>query len=166
MQGALKFTAFFLFFGKNRHKIQSKTAYQHHMLTNLKSNKQFTDMVKTIILELTKLPAETDGSDIWPWLQFLKCQTQEELEMLLKDHSELGEAGSILKKLSWSEKHLRRADLRDKWRHDYISERKVQYDLGKQEGKQEIARNLKAMGVPVDQIAAGTGLTPEQIAEL
>jgi predicted transposase/invertase (TIGR01784 family) len=37
---------------------------------------------------------------------------------------------------------------------------------GKQEGKLEDARNFKQMGIPLDKIAAGTGLTSEQIKAL
>jgi predicted transposase/invertase (TIGR01784 family) len=37
---------------------------------------------------------------------------------------------------------------------------------GLQQGKLEIARNLKAIGMPLGQIAQATGLTEEQINEL
>jgi predicted transposase/invertase (TIGR01784 family) len=37
---------------------------------------------------------------------------------------------------------------------------------GREEGQKEIARNLKAMGDPVNKIARVTGLTEEQIREL
>jgi predicted transposase/invertase (TIGR01784 family) len=57
-----------------------------------------------------------------------------------------------------------------------MSEFKYQVDLrshivyAKQEAEQEkalgIARNFKAMGIPIEQIAQGTGLTEEQIRAL
>jgi predicted transposase/invertase (TIGR01784 family) len=37
---------------------------------------------------------------------------------------------------------------------------------GLQEGKWEIARNLKKMGIPLDQIAQGTGLSVEEIGRI
>jgi predicted transposase/invertase (TIGR01784 family) len=37
---------------------------------------------------------------------------------------------------------------------------------GRKEEKREIARNLKGIGVSVDQIAQGTGLSVEEIATL
>ena len=37
---------------------------------------------------------------------------------------------------------------------------------GKREGKLEIARNLKKLGVPLEQIVLGTGLSAEEIAKL
>jgi predicted transposase/invertase (TIGR01784 family) len=39
-------------------------------------------------------------------------------------------------------------------------------NYARQEGAKEIARNLKAMGIPIEQIAQGTGLTVEQIEKL
>jgi hypothetical protein len=53
-----------------------------------------------------------------------------------------------------------------------VSEFKYQVDMrshinhAKQEGAMEIARNLKADGVPAEQIAKWTGLTGDQIKEL
>ena len=37
---------------------------------------------------------------------------------------------------------------------------------GREEGKQEIARNLKVMGLTAAQIEKATGLTGKEIAEL
>jgi predicted transposase/invertase (TIGR01784 family) len=37
---------------------------------------------------------------------------------------------------------------------------------GRQEGKEEIARNFKRIGIPVEQIARGTGLSVEEITNL
>jgi predicted transposase/invertase (TIGR01784 family) len=37
---------------------------------------------------------------------------------------------------------------------------------GEQKGRLEVALKLKRMGIPVGQIAQGTGLSPEDIAKL
>ncbi|WP_461257106.1 hypothetical protein [Treponema sp. R80B11-R83G3] len=37
---------------------------------------------------------------------------------------------------------------------------------GRKEEKLDIARNLKGMGLSISQIAEGTGLSPETIAQL
>jgi predicted transposase/invertase (TIGR01784 family) len=37
---------------------------------------------------------------------------------------------------------------------------------GLQEGRWQVARNLKAIGIPIDQIVRGTGLTEDQIKAL
>ena len=68
--------------------------------------------------------------------------------------------------------------LREKARHDeaqalYNAEQKglqkgIQKGMqkGMQQGKSEIAKNLIEMGMPVNQIAAATGLTHEEIENL
>ena len=37
---------------------------------------------------------------------------------------------------------------------------------GKAEGKAEVARNLKSIGIPIDQITMATGLSKEEIEKL
>ena len=39
-------------------------------------------------------------------------------------------------------------------------------EKGMEKGRQEVARNFKRLGMPVEQIARGTGLSPEDIAKL
>jgi predicted transposase YdaD len=39
-------------------------------------------------------------------------------------------------------------------------------ERGREEGRREAAKNFRAMGLPVDQIAAATGLDPEVIDAL
>ncbi len=56
------------------------------------------------------------------------------------------------------------AVLRESPWYDEIKQEGIQ--LGKQEGVQEVARNLLSMGMDVDQIMAVTGLTVEQIQQL
>jgi predicted transposase/invertase (TIGR01784 family) len=68
-----------------------------------KGNRQFTDLIKVIILELPKLPETEDQAAVWPWLKFLKGQNREEMEMLAKKHPEVKEAVRTLAKLSLSE---------------------------------------------------------------
>jgi predicted transposase/invertase (TIGR01784 family) len=63
---------------------------------NTQSGQPFTDRQEIIILELPKVPAEDDGTDLWAWLQFFKCKSQEELDMLAKNHHILLEAAARL----------------------------------------------------------------------
>jgi predicted transposase/invertase (TIGR01784 family) len=59
---------------------------------NTVSHKPFTDLQEIVILELPKVPDEDDGTALWPWLKFFKCQTTEELTMLAKKHKEVSDA--------------------------------------------------------------------------
>jgi predicted transposase/invertase (TIGR01784 family) len=63
------------------------------------------------------------------------------------------------------EYHMREMALSD-WTSGVNHARREGKEEGRQEGQKEIARNLKAMGDPVDKIARVTGLTMEQIEKL
>jgi predicted transposase/invertase (TIGR01784 family) len=67
------------------------------------------------------------------------------------------------------EYHMREMALSD-WTSGVNDARQEGREKGRSEGQKEekkaIARNLKAMGIPIGQIAQGTGLTAEQIEKL
>jgi predicted transposase/invertase (TIGR01784 family) len=57
----------------------------------------------------------------------------------------------------------------DHWgreKHQYNMGREEGMERGREEGRRETAKNFRAMGLPVDQIAAATGLDPEVIDAL
>jgi predicted transposase/invertase (TIGR01784 family) len=152
-------------------------------------NKQFTDLLKLVILELPKVPAEEDHP-VWPWLQLFKCKEAEEYEMLAKKHPEVKEAVSTLKKLSWFEERrmikqqlaLWKVDerlLREQWQKEAKAEGLAKgraegqtaglakgRTTGLAEGRTEVARNMKRKGRPFEQIIEDTGLTAEEIEKL
>jgi hypothetical protein len=49
----------------------------------------FTDLQKIIIIELSKLPMEDDGTALWPHLRFFTCKSEEEMTMLAIKHPEV-----------------------------------------------------------------------------
>jgi predicted transposase/invertase (TIGR01784 family) len=142
--------------------------------------RRFTDLLKVVILELPKLPEKEDET-VWPWLKFFKCKKLEEFEMLAKKHPELKEAVSRVKKISlgqrwrsamayyqnqkmaiWGQEEQIRLD-KERHQRDLEEARTKAMAEGHAEGKLEIARNLKKMGLPVSQIAEVTGLTVEEV---
>jgi predicted transposase/invertase (TIGR01784 family) len=149
-----------------------------------RKGRSFTDLLKVVILELPKLPEKEDEA-VWPWLRFFKCKKQEEFEMLARKHPELKEAVSCVKKMSFGEQW--RSVMLDRQNQKMAlrgQKRQIQLDLeaarteartkalaegmseGMEKEKFEIARNLKKMGLPVLQIAEGTGLPAEVIEKL
>jgi predicted transposase/invertase (TIGR01784 family) len=56
---------------------------------NMESHKPFTDLQEIVILELPKVPDTDNGTALWAWLRYFKCETMEELDMLAKKHPEL-----------------------------------------------------------------------------
>jgi predicted transposase/invertase (TIGR01784 family) len=49
----------------------------------------FTDLQKIVIIELSKLPVEDDGTALWPHLRFFTCKSEEEMAMLATKHPEV-----------------------------------------------------------------------------
>jgi predicted transposase/invertase (TIGR01784 family) len=136
----------------------------------------FTNLQRLVILELPKLP-EVEDRAVWPWLRFFTCKTKEDYDMLLKKHPEMEKAVSSAVRIPLSQR-LRYALLREQIRRmdEFALKKQIKIDLeesredgqyeGREEGKLEIAGNLKKMGLPVSQIAEGTGLSPEVIDKL
>jgi predicted transposase/invertase (TIGR01784 family) len=171
---------------------EEKAYINEYGLRNKKTNLLFTDLVKLVILEIPKLPKEESAGEnpVFPWLEFFRCRTREEYEMLVKKHPEVREAVTMLKKLSWSEsrrelaeaKALRRTD--EKMRELYVREEALKVGLaegrtkglaeGRTEGLAEgrvnalrdSACKMKALGDSAEKIAAVTGLSPEEIEKL
>jgi predicted transposase/invertase (TIGR01784 family) len=126
---------------------------------------------RIITLELSKLERVVEkpiGAMTAPeqWGVFFRYLTdkskREKINEIVEAEEGIAMASEVLMTISRDE--VERARL--------MSEFKYQVDLrshivyAKQEGAQEIARNLKAMGIPIEQIAQGTGLTEEQIRAL
>jgi predicted transposase/invertase (TIGR01784 family) len=113
-------------------------------------------------LELPKVPADSDGSKIWDWLQFLRAKQKGEFDMIATTNPEIREAVDVLYEISADEKVRAEYNARQKaW-----MDRQSQFDGYFKKGKIETARNLKSLGVSTDIIIKSTGLSFEEIAEL
>jgi predicted transposase/invertase (TIGR01784 family) len=98
-------------------------------------------------------------------------------------------AVGVLMELSEDERNQMIQDARDRWLTDHQNAMNYKYRLGKEEGREEgkeegkkeglqeglaklqqekleIARNFKALGLSIEQIAAGTGLSLEALETL
>ncbi|AEF86006.1 conserved hypothetical protein [Treponema primitia ZAS-2] len=139
-------------------------------LRNPLTGRPFTDLLKVVIIELPKVPKADDGQPIWPWLKFFKCQTKEELTMLTKTHPEVKPAVNEYAKISWSDRRRMIADFKEKQRRDKYDMLEFAKDEGRDEGirqnQLQTARNLKAMGIAPDKIAAATSLSLEEVEKL
>jgi predicted transposase/invertase (TIGR01784 family) len=134
------------------------------------------------VLELPKLPEEPDGREIWRWGRFFRSRSEEELKMAAEADAGVGQAMAVLMELSEDERTRLLAESREKFLWDQWGREKHQYSMGLEAGREEgrqvgleegrqverrkTAKRLKTMGLPVDQIAAATGLDPEAIEAL
>ena len=130
---------------------------------NQKNGLCFEDIPEEIhTLELTKVPAMSDGTAGWKWLQFLKSKEKEEFEMVAVQNPEIRKAVNTLYELSADEKVRAEYEMRQKaWR-----DRMSQFDGAIQDNKEEIARKALAKGATIEFICDITGLDAETIKRL
>jgi thymidylate synthase len=97
----------------------------------------FTDLLEINVLELSKLPAEPDGTALWNWGRFLKCESEEEFAMIAEKDPEVKEAVATLMELSEDERNQMLADARFMKEWDEWALRKEQYEKGYQRAKED-----------------------------
>jgi predicted transposase/invertase (TIGR01784 family) len=125
----------------------------------------FNDLIEIHALNLDRLPAEGEGR-LLDWLRFIKAETEEEFEMLAEKDPLIGEAYCKLQVMSEDEANRMIYEARLKAQRDEYSRLQGARREGRWEGLEKVARNLKALGDPVEKIAQATGLSIDEIAVL
>jgi predicted transposase/invertase (TIGR01784 family) len=147
----------------------------------------FEEMPEEIyMIELSKVPEESDGKAIWDWVKFLGSKRKEDFEMIAERNSEVRGAVNTLYRLSEDPAVRAQMEYRDKARRDHatllhaaIQEGEARGKvlgealgeargkvLGEAQSRAEIARNMKNLGLPLEMIEKATGLGPEAIKQL
>jgi predicted transposase/invertase (TIGR01784 family) len=111
---------------------------------------------------LPKVPAQSDGTGGWDWLQFLRSKTKEEFEMVAAKNPEIRKAVNTLYELSADEKVRAEYEQRQKaWR-----DREAVYEYKLDQALEKVARRMKSAGRPLSEIAEFTDLPLEIISQL
>ena len=95
----------------------------------------FTDIMEWHIVELPKLPAIDDGSDLYNWIRFIKAENKEEFEMLAKKDEYLEEAYKQLEIISQDEQKRLEYTARQKAIYDYNTLMEENYNRGHEDGE-------------------------------
>jgi len=133
-------------------------------------NRNFTDLLKVVIIELPKLPDDEDSA-LWPWLRFLKCRKKEEYEMLLMKYPQLKKPIKCVKRMGLIETirdiqfHRNLAKVDERMLHEQIKEDGMAEgkEIGRVEGEQR--SDKKWQGVVANKDTEINQLR-ERIAEL
>ena len=123
---------------------------------------EFTSLTEINTLELKKLPSDTDKTELWYWLQFIKSEDGEVLEMIAERSPQMRKAVGVLKELSADERTRMLYEEREKARRDIAS----MMGGARKEGHIDVARNLLELAVPLDTIITATGLSQNEIESL
>jgi len=156
---------------------EEKDYFNEISLRNAASGREFTDILKYIILELPKLPEEEDARQAWTWLKFIKSQSEEELMEVVKRNPQLRKPVATLLKMSEEERNREIEEKQEIYRMDQQSRMDGAYRDGKNEGweerdkqalneKLDSARKMKARGYLPEEIADLIGLSPEELEKL
>jgi len=135
--------------------------------TNKKNGLVFKAIPEEIYtLELPKLPALSDGSAGWEWMQFLRAKRKEEFEMVAVKNPEIRKAVDTLYQLSSDEQVQAEHERRLKAWRDRASQLEGSLQQGRTDKAIEAARKMKAGNVSMEQIIEYLDLTEEQIKSL
>ena len=141
------------------------------ILMRRENGKVFTDVQEINVIDLTK--AETDEESTEEkklWSKLIKAKTREELEMIASKSEEWSTAANKVLELSADEIAQAYAfshessEFARRLHEQGIREEGI--DIGKVEREIEIAKNLLAMGMTIENISMGTGLSIDAIKEL
>ena len=131
----------------------------------------YTDKMEFHVIELPKLPEKLKkGDNILTWAKFINAERREEFEKLAGMDTYIEAAYNHLQVISQDDKKRMEYEARQKAIRDYNEGMLESHERGRKEGKEEeafnIAKKLLAMGLDLDTISKGTGLTVEQIQKL
>lgn len=137
--------------------------YRRISFCDVKTGKEYTDLMEMHILELPKLPPEQKSeTDLMQWMRFLNGKRREDFEKMAKKNSCFEEAYKELDKLSADEKKRLEYEARQK----AIRDRDILIKTGENRGRKEIILSMIEAGLPLEQIAEITKETLETIQGL
>ena len=148
-----------------------------YRVLNVKTFQPFSDDLEFHFLDLTKVKQE-DDSELEQWLKFIQTNDKAVREELGRRNAVMQYANEVMNQFY--------ADRKERWNYEaavrYASDRATLWEAGVDKGiligekrgekqgrrseKLQMARNMKADGMPSSAIMKYTGLTTEQIAEL
>ncbi|MCL2652041.1 MAG: Rpn family recombination-promoting nuclease/putative transposase [Candidatus Azobacteroides sp.] len=150
---------------------EMKNEYFHHYkIVNIKDTGKQIKGLEFIFVELPKFKphgqAEKKLHNLW--LRFLTDINEEtkEVPKELLDNELTREAVEYMKRAAYTKEEL---EAYDKWKIDIMTERSAINDARKEgriEEKLEIAKELKTLGIPFDQISIATKLSIDKIEKI
>ena len=123
--------------------------YKSYHIREDKNHEIFTDILEWHIIELPKLPPKSNGSSIYNWAKFIKSENKEELKMIAEKDSYISEAFKQLEIVSQNKEKQIEYTSRLKSLMDYNTVMEERYEKGRQEGRQELLKQLIEAGLKI-----------------
>ncbi|WP_010235130.1 Rpn family recombination-promoting nuclease/putative transposase [Clostridium arbusti] len=155
--------------------IDEEDFHNVYKVFNEKSKKEFSNIFEMHFIELNKFKKDYKSlsSTLDRWVTFLNRAYEIDVNKIPEELALDKEVKRAIEKLDImyldsEEREIYENDL--KAMRDYKAELKTAErkgrEEGREEGKIEVAKSLLKMGLSIEQIAAGTGLTVEEIRKL
>lgn len=129
------------------------TIYHIHEDT---SHQIYTEVMEWHLIELPKLPEETDGTPLDKWTRFIKAERREEFEMIVQGNEYLQSAFDTLNIISQDEQKRLEYTARQKALYDYNQQMTENYErgivYGESKKENELIVKWKAKGMTDEQI--------------
>ena len=117
---------------------------------------KYTDVLEMHIVELPKLPAKDDGTELYDWIRFIKAVNKEEFKMLAKQNKYLEEAYETLEEISADTEKRLEYTARQKALYDYNTLMEESFkrgmEKGMEKGMEQIIEKMKASGMDNETI--------------
>ncbi len=141
----------------------------YHVMLEQTTNKNHLKDFSYTFIELEKFnkSAEALSSQLDKWIYFFKHAEEGDVfpQQLMKDEH-IHQALDEMKSFNWSEEELLAYEHVEYEHYAYIGNMALAKEEGKIEGKIEIAKKLKAVGMDDKQIAVITELTIDEISKI
>ena len=124
---------------------------------------KYTDVMEIHIVELPKLPQNTDGTDLYSWIKFIKSNDKEEFEMLAQQSKYLQTAYKKLEEISADEQKRFEYTARQKALYDYNTLMEESFERGVEQTKREMIIKFYKKGESPEQLADDFEVPLEQV---
>ncbi len=148
-----------------------KQGHTCFLLKEKELNYVLSDMLQIHFFEILKYSDTEPFSDrLKKWSFFFKhagnSDEEAKMEILLKDDPILTQAYNAYERFNADDELVTLYEAREKRLHDEATRLYVAKQEGLEQGREQVAQKLKALGLAVDLIEQATGLTREQIEGL
>ena len=98
---------------------QTKRFHTVYHITEDTEHIKYTDVLEMHIVELPKLPAADDLTDLYDWVKFIRAKNRSEFQMPAKENVYIKRAYDVLEEISADEQKRMEYNTRQKWLYDY-----------------------------------------------
>lgn len=139
-----------------------KNTDRFHTSYHIREDKDYsvyTDVMEWHIIELPKLPANTDGTSLYDWAKFINTEDREGFQMLAKKSVYLDEAYKQLEVISQDQEKRLEYTARQKALYDYNTMMEERFNAGVEQGAEHERKTM------IEKLKK-KGFTDEQIVDL